>query len=165
MPTFLRYASLSLTSAIVAAYSVLWFANPAPLEQPHAVVRPPLFIEQQGDELMLWGGWDTVAGYEPPGVNAVEIRCDRHHGTCQEAYASLLRHDEGEDLEANVFHYQVVEWTEQMLHATAVTPSAKCVTRSLVVALPAGSASLELIPQGDDCEFDASAAMLVGDPL
>lgn len=38
-------------------------------------------------------------------------------------------------------------------------------TRSLVVALPDGSASLELLPKGDDCEFDASAAMLVGDPL
>ena len=42
---------------------------------------------------------------------------------------------------------------------------ADCVMRSLVVALPAGSASLELLPNGNDCEFDASAAMLVGDPL
>lgn len=165
MPTYLRYASLSLASAMVAAYAVLWFANPAPLEQPHAVVRPPLMIEQQGDGLMLWGGWETVAGFEPPGVSAVEIRCDRGRGTCQEAYASILHHDEGEDLEAQVFDYQVVEWTEQMLHATATMPDAECLTRSLVVALPGGAASLELVPDSDDCEFEPSAAMLVGDPL
>ena len=161
----LRYLSISLASALVASYAALWLANPAPLEQLHSVVRPPLIIEQQGDDLMLWGGWSTVAGYEPPGVNAVEIRCNRGSGSCLEAYASILHHDEGEDLEAQVFNYEVVEWTEQMLHAISVMPHADCVTRSLVMALPDGSASLELLPKGDDCEFDASAAMLVGDPL
>lgn len=45
-----------------------------------------------------------------------------------------------------MFNYEVVEWTEQMLHATGVMP---CVMRSLVVvALPASSASLELLPNG-----------------
>ncbi|MCG4454953.1 hypothetical protein LJY18_16880 [Pseudomonas sp. MMS21-TM103] len=161
----LRYLSISLASALVASYAALWLANPTPLEQHHSLVRPPLIIEQQGNDLMLWGGWSTVAGYEPPGVNAVEIRCNRDSGRCLEAYASILHHDEGEDLEAQVFNYEVVDWTEQMLHATGVMPHANCVTRSLVVALPAGSASLELLPKGDDCEFDASAAMLVGDPL
>lgn len=78
-------------------------------------------------------------------------------------WTSILHHDKGEDLEAQVFNYEVVEWTEQMLHATSVMP---CVMRSLVVvALPDGSASLELLPNGNDCVFDASAAMLVGDPL
>lgn len=164
--TVLRYITVSLASALVAAYIVLWFANPASLEQQlHTVVRPPLIIEQQGDELLLWGGWNTVAGYEPPGVNAVEIRCNRGSGTCQEAYASIHHHEEGEDLEAQVFNYTVVEWTEQMLRATATMPGTECVTRSLVVALPASSASLELLPKGEDCEFDVSAAMLVGDPL
>jgi hypothetical protein len=56
-------------------------------------------------------------------------------------------------------------WTEQMLHATVTMPEAKCLTRSLVVALAAGSASLELLPEGDDCEFDVSAAKLMSDPL
>lgn len=161
----LRYLSISLASALLASYAALWLVNPAPLEQLHSVVRPPLIIEQHGDDLRLWGGWNTVAGYEQPGVNAVEIRCNRSSGSCLEAYASILHHDDGEDLEAQVFKYEVVEWTEQMLHATAVMPHANCVTRNLVVALPAGSASLELLPKGDDCEFDASAAMLVGDPL
>ncbi len=46
MPTILRYLSVSLVSALVAAYTALWLANPAPLEQPHAVVRPPLIIQQ-----------------------------------------------------------------------------------------------------------------------
>ena len=161
----LRYFTISAASALAAAYAALWLANPAPLEQLHSVVRPPLTVAQQGDDLKLWGGWSTVAGYEPPGVNAVEIRCNRVSGSCLEAYASILHHDEGEDLEAQVFNYEVVEWTEQLLHATAVMPDANCVTRNLVVALPAGSASLELLPKGDDCEFDASSAMLVGDPL
>lgn len=161
----LRYLSISLASALVASYSALWLANPAPLEQLYSVVRPPLIIEQQGDDLMLWGGWSTVAGYEPPTVNAVESHCNRESGSCLEAYASILHHDEGEDLEAQVFNYQVVEWTGQMLHATGVMPHAECVTRSIVVALSAGSASLELLPKGDDCEFDACAATLVGDPL
>lgn len=88
------------------------------------MVRPALIIKQQGDDLMLWGGWGTVAGYEPPGVNAVEIRCNRGNGSCLEAYASILHHDEGEDLEAQVFNYEVVEWTEQMLHAIGVMPHA-----------------------------------------
>lgn len=161
----LRYITVSLASALVAVYTTLWLANPDPLEQSRVVVRPPLTINQQGDELLLWGGWATVAGYEPPGVNAVEIRCNRGSGTCQEAYASILHHDEGEDLEAQVFNYAVVEWTEQILNATASMPEAECVTRSLMVVLPAGSASLELLPEGENCEFDASAAMLVGDPL
>lgn len=52
-----------------------------------------------------------------------------------------------------------------MLHATAAMPHADCVTRSLVVAMPAGTASLELLPKGDDCKLEASAAMSVGDPL
>lgn len=165
MPMILRYLSVSLASALVAGYVALWLANPAPLEQPHAVVRPPLTIEQQGDDLMLWGAWNTVAGYEPPGVNAVEIRCNRGSSTCQEAYASILQHDEGEDLEAQVYSYEVVEWTEQMLRATALMPSTQCVMRSLVVSLPDGAATLELLPNGDDCQFDDSAAVLEGDPL
>ena len=164
MPT-LRYFAVSLASALLAAYAALWLANPAPLEQNHAVVRPPLLIQRQGDELLLWGSWKTETGYEPPGINAVEIRCNRGSATCLEAYASILHHDEGEDLEAMVFDYQIVEWTERMLHAAATMPEADCVTRNLVVALPAGSVSLELIPGGDDCEFESSVAMLEGDPL
>jgi hypothetical protein len=37
MPTILRYLSVSLASALVAAYAALWLASPGPLEQPHAV--------------------------------------------------------------------------------------------------------------------------------
>lgn len=118
----LRYLSISLASALVASYAALWLANPAALEQHRNLVRPPLIIEQLGDDLMLWGSWSTVAGYEPLGVNAVEIRCNRGSGSCLEAYASILHHEEGEDLEAQVFNYEVVEWTELMLHATGVIP-------------------------------------------
>ena len=80
-------------------------------------------------------------------------------------WPSILHHDKGEDLEAQVFNYEVVEWTEQMLRATALMPSTQCVMRSLVVSLTDGAATLELLPNGDDCQFDASAAVLEGDPL
>lgn len=67
-----RYLLLSLAVALIAAYTALWIALPDPL-QSHAVTRPPLLIEQKGDDLLLWGSWDTVAGGKPYGVNAVEI--------------------------------------------------------------------------------------------
>lgn len=114
---------------------------------------------------MLWGSWDTAAGFKPYGVNAVEIRCNRQNERCIEAYASILHHSEGEDLEAQVFSYEIAEWTEHAISATALMPDADCVARVLSVDLPNGPASLELLPDRDACEFEASTAKLVGDPL
>lgn len=163
MPIF-RYLTVSLASALVAAYVALWYATPAPLEQFHVVTVPPLtFQEHQGD-LLIWGSWQTVAGYDQPGKNAIEIRCNQAKTACSEAYANVLHHDEGEDIEARVFNYEVVEWTDTLLHAVAKGATPECTDRNLYVSLDHNTASLELMPQ-DGCEGGMVAAVLVGDPL
>ena len=115
----LRYLTISLASALVAAYAALWYASPAPIEQSHVVTVPSLTVQEHQGDLLIWGSWKTVAGYEQPGKNAIEIRCNATKTTCSEAYANLMHHDEGEDIEAQVFNYEVVEWTESLLHAVA----------------------------------------------
>lgn len=105
-----------------------------------------------------------MAGYDQPGKNAIEIRCNAAKTTCSEAYANLLHHDEGEDIEAQVFSYQVVEWTDSLLHAVAKGAMEECIDRNLYVSLNDKTASLEWMPQ-ESCEGDIGAAVLVGDPL
>lgn len=161
---YIKYLLVSLASALVAAYAALWYAVPVPLEVPSVVTVPPLtFQEYQGD-LLIWGSWQTVAGYEQPGKNAIEIRCNKAKTVCSEAYANLLHHDEGEDIEARVFNYEVVEWTDTLLHAIAKGEMPECTDRNLYISLDHKTASLELIPQ-DGCEGDIVAAVLVGDTL
>jgi hypothetical protein len=77
---------------------------------------------------------------------------------------NLLHHDEGEDITAQVFNYEVVEWTDSLLHAVAKGAMAECIDRNLFVSLTDQTASLEWIPQ-EGCEGDIGAAVLVGDPL
>jgi hypothetical protein len=104
-----------------------------------------------------------VAGYEQPGKNAIEIRCNAAKTACSEAYANML-HDEGEDITAQVFNYEVVEWTASLLHAVAKGAMAECIDRNLYVSLNDQTASLEWMPQ-EGCEGDIGAAVLVGDQL
>ena len=75
----------ALASALCATYLVLWLTKPAPIE--NATIPPLIFKEEQG-EVVIWGGWKTVEGYQTPGTNAVEIRCNRTSSKCHEAYAS-----------------------------------------------------------------------------
>ncbi|UTW07997.1 hypothetical protein [Pseudomonas benzenivorans] len=158
---YLNYAVVSLASALVATYAVLWFIHPTPLE--NTVTLPPLSVLEQPDGLLLWGGWRTVAGYEPPGTNAVEIRCVRTQNTCTEAYASLLQHDTGLDLVAEVFSYEVISWSETQLEAVAKGAMAGC-DRALYIDLVGQGATMKWLP-GEDCEGDMTAAVLVGDPV
>lgn len=164
MPTFLRYLFVSLASALVAAYAALWYASPATIEQSHTVTVPTLTMQEYQGDLIIWGSWQTVAGYDRPGRNAIEIRCNQAKTACSEAYANLLHHDEGEDIEAQVFNYEVVEWTDTLLHAVAKGAMPECTDRNLYVSLDHKTASLELMPQ-DGCKGDMVAAVLVGDPL
>lgn len=99
---YLNMLLIALASALCATYLVLWLAKPAPIEN---TTIPPLIFKMEQDELVIWGGWKTVEGYQAPGINAVEIRCNRTTNTCHEAVASILHHTEGEDLEAQVFSY------------------------------------------------------------
>lgn len=105
---YLRYLAIALASSLLTVYTVLWFVAPTSIEFPHTVIRPPLTLDQQNDgQLLIWGGWETQESYVAPGINAVEIRGDRVSARCTEAYASILHHTEGEDLEAQVFNYVV----------------------------------------------------------
>jgi len=89
--TILRYLCVALASALVAAYAAIWLDSPAPLERTTATI-PPLRVAQ-GDNLIIWGGWRTVAGYDHGTTTEVGIICNRERQTCLEAYAELLYHD------------------------------------------------------------------------
>ena len=158
---YLNYVVASLASALVATYTVLWIAHPTPLES--TVTLPPLSVFEQSDGLLLWGGWRTVAGYQPPGTNAVEIRCNRTQNTCTEAYASLLQHDTGMDFVAEAFSYEVISWSEAQVEARAKGTMAGC-DRALYIDLVGQGATMKWLP-GKDCEGDMTAAVLVGDPV
>src|SRR3990167_3336649 len=73
----LRYLAISLASALVAAYAVLWYASPAPIEQSHAVTVPPLTVQEHQGDLLIWGSWKTVAGCGEPRHNPGQNRCER----------------------------------------------------------------------------------------
>jgi hypothetical protein len=160
----MRYFKLLLTalaSALCATYIVLWLTKPAPLEN---ITIPPQIFKEEKDALLIWGGWKTVAGYQTPGANAVEIRCNRTSSTCYEAFASILHHTEGEDLEAQVFSYKVTLWDANRLEAVAEKAMGDCLERRLVIHVPDKSAALSWSPLSG-CEGDTGRAVLVGDPL
>lgn len=128
----LNYLLIALASALAAVYATLWLTKPSPLE---STTIPPLIFKQDQGELIVWDGWRTVEGYQAPGTNAVEIRCNSDHNTCSEAVATILHHTTGEDLEAQVFNYRVVRWDESGLEAVADAAMAGCLDRRLVVSL------------------------------
>lgn len=109
---YLQLLLIALASALCATYIVLWLTKPAPLEN---TTIPPLMIKEEQNELLVWGGWKTIEGYQKPGTNAVEIRCNRTSNTCQEAFATILHHTEGEDLEAQVFMLRAVAQRQDRL--------------------------------------------------
>lgn len=158
---YLKFLLTALASALCATYLVLWLTKPAPVEN---TTIPPLIFKEEQDELVVWGGWKTVAGYQAPGTNAVEIRCNRTTNTCQEAVASILHHAEGEDLEAQVFSYQVSNWDATKLEAVVEGAMGECLERRLVIHTPDKSAALSWSPPSG-CEGDTGRAVLVGDPL
>lgn len=162
---YFKYLVVALASAFLSAYAALWYAAQATAEAPHSVVRPPLTVEQSGGKLLIWGGWKTQQGYEAPGTNAIEIRCERVSGRCTEAYASILHHTEGEDLEAQVFNYTIQTWSDTEVMAVAERAMG-CLSRRLLVDLPGKQARLEWGPGADaSCDGDVGAAILVGDPI
>ncbi|MCR3762494.1 hypothetical protein K3Z80_02780 [Pseudomonas aeruginosa] len=162
---YLRYLAIALASSLLTAYAVLWFIAPATAESPHTVVRPPLKVDHQDGQLLIWGGWETETGYDAPGTNAVEIRCFQTTARCTEAYASILHHTEGEDLEAQVFDYAVKTWTDSQIQAVA-EHAMDCLDRRILVDLATGQARLEWSPGSEaGCDGDTGSAVLVGDPL
>lgn len=162
---YLRYLAIALASSLLTVYTVLWFVAPTTIEFPHTVIRPPLTVDQRDGQLLIWGGWETLKGYVAPGINAVEIRCDRASARCTEAYASILHHTEGEDLEAQVFSYVVQAWTDAQVEAVA-GQAMGCLDRRLLVDLTTQQARLDWSPGSEaGCQGDTGSAVLVGDPL
>lgn len=158
---YINYLLIALASALAAVYTALWLTKPSPLEN---TTIPPLIFKQTPGELTVWGGWRTVEGYQVPGTNAVEIRCNRDRNSCSEAVATILHHATGEDLEAQVFNYRVIRWNDDSLEAVAEKAMVECLDRRLVVSLKEQTAALSWYPP-TGCEGDTGRAVLVGDPL
>lgn len=158
---YLNYLLIATTSALCASYSVLWLTKPEPLEN---TTIPPQLLKEQSGEIVVWGGWKTIEGYQSPGTNAVEVRCNRQLGTCSEALATILHHSTGEDLEAQVFNYQITRWDGTSLEAVAARSMGVCLERHLVIHLQDRTAALSWSPPSG-CEADKGHAVLVGDPL
>jgi hypothetical protein len=158
---YLNMLLIALASALCATYLVLWIVKPTPIESS---TIPPLIFKAEQDGVVIWGGWKTVEGYQAPGTNAIEIRCNRTSNTCHEAVASILYHDQGEDLEAQVFSYRVSSWDATKLEAVAARAMGECLERRLVIHFPDKSAALSWSPPSG-CEGDTGRAVLVGDPL
>jgi len=74
-----------------------------------------------------------VSGYEQPCANATEIRCSRQHNRCIEAYANILHYDTGQDLEAQIFEYQIESWTADQVRAIATAAMGPCLSRTLSI--------------------------------
>ncbi|WP_435634852.1 hypothetical protein ACSC9U_26590 [Pseudomonas solani] len=140
---------------------MLWLTKPTPIDN---TTIPPLIFKEEQDEIVIWGGWKTFEGYQTPGANAVEIRCNRTSSRCHEALASILHHTEGEDLEAQVFSYKISSWSATKLEAVAERAMGACLERRLVIDIPNKSAALHWSPPSG-CEGDTGRAALVGDPL
>ncbi|MBV5614701.1 hypothetical protein [Ectopseudomonas oleovorans] len=161
MHLYAKCLLIALASALGASYAVLWFVKPSPIE---STTIPPLLLKEQQGELIVWGGWKTVEGYQAHGTSAVELRCHRERGTCTEALATILHHDSGQDLEAQVFHYQITHWDEARLEAFASKAIEHCLDKHLVIHVKDRSADLRWLPSAG-CEADQGRAVLIGDPL
>ncbi|WP_076423753.1 hypothetical protein [Aquipseudomonas alcaligenes] len=158
---YINYLLIAFTSALCATYSVLWLTKPSPLE---STTIPPLIFNETKGEIVIWGGWKAVEGYQSPGKNAVEVRCYRELGTCNEALATILHHTEGEDLEAQIFTYQITRWDEAGVDAVAERSMGLCLERRLMIHLQDKTAALRWSPPAG-CDADKGRAVLVGDPL
>lgn len=160
MHRYFKYLLVAFASALGASYAVLWLALPAPLE---STTIPPLLLKEERGELILWGGWRAVEGYQSPATNAVELRCNRQQGECTEAFATILRHESGQDLEAQAFHYEITRWDETKLEAIASRAMGYCLDRHLVIHLLEKSADLRWSPSSS-CDAEKGHAVLIGDP-
>ena len=158
---YLKLLLIVLASVLCTTYVMLWVTKPAPIE--NTTIPPLIFKEEQG-EIVIWGGWKTVEGYQTPGTNAVEIRCNLTSSRCHEAFASILHHTEGEDLEAQVFSYKVISRDAAKLEAVAERAMGECLERRIVIHIPDKSVVLSWSPP-TECEGDTGRAVLVGDPL
>lgn len=132
--------------------------------QAPEVIRPPLDISMEVDEMRVWGAWDVQAGYVQSGTGAIEIRCFRQASLCVEAEANLLQHTEGQDLTAEVRLYRITSWSDNGVEAEQLTTDADCVQGTLQIN-PGEQGARRSWKSFGECEAEPGYAILVGDPL
>jgi hypothetical protein len=160
--TTLKICIAALTSALASAFITVWLMHDVKIDRP---TLPPLVFSEDGEDQVIWGAWQTVQGYDAPGIHSTEIRCNKARMSCVEGLGTLLIHDEGQDLESQVFEYRVSEWGDSGITATAVTQMSGCLQRRLAIQLKDQTASLSWKPQETCEDGDTGRAILVGDPL
>lgn len=153
---------LCLCVSLVSGYTALQLAAP-PTELPlGAVTLPPKLIFEDDGELIVWGGWRTRDEYVAHGDVAVEIRCNMELQLCTEAVAGLLRHDEGEDLEAQAYLLNITSWVPDKVEAAGLVSD--CLIRQVTINPEANTAVLRWSPK-PGCNGGTGQADLVGDPV
>lgn len=156
-------ASVSVALGIGVGALAGWLLSEAQLGR-WDVIRPPIEILTEPDEVRVWGAWNVQAGYVQPGTGAIEIRCFQATELCIEAEANLLKHLEGQDLTSAARVYRISSWTEELVEASEITSSLDCARRQLSIRLREKSA-LQTWHGIASCEADPGRAVLEGDPF
>jgi hypothetical protein len=159
----LRGAVVSVVAAFGIGATAGWLLNEAQSER-WDVVRPPMEILTEPDEVRVWGAWNVQAGYVQPGTGAIEIRCFQATELCIEAEANLLKHLEGQDLTSAARVYRVSSWTDELVEASEITSTLDCARRQLSVR-PQEKSAIQTWQGIGSCEADPGRAVLEGDPL
>ena len=137
---------------------------PTPAPDPLLTIPPLVFYEEQ-DELVIWGAWNTTLGYDDHATAATEIRCSKSRMSCIEDVGRLLMHDEGQDLEAETFGYQVGDWSETSIESVATRLMADCLERRMNIDLSNQTAVVTWAPSNTCKGGDTGGAVLVGEKV
>ena len=155
--------TVMMLATLVACVAGGWLYFGSTTQAPK-VIRPPLDIPVNAEEMRVWGAWEVRAGYVPSGTGAIEIRCFRQASLCVEAEANLLQHTEGEDLTAEVRLYRITSWSDNGVEAEQLTTDADCVQGTLQIN-PGEQGARRSWKSFGECEAEPGYAILVGDPL
>ena len=68
--------TVMMLDTLVACVAGGWLYFGSTTQAPK-VIRPPLDISVNAEEMRVWGAWEVRAGYVPSGTGAIEIRCFR----------------------------------------------------------------------------------------
>ncbi|MBM3113618.1 hypothetical protein GIW79_28530 [Pseudomonas sp. PA-7-1E] len=158
----LKVVLLCLSTALTSSYITLQLASPATDLPLGTLYLPPKLVIEHAGEAVVWGGWRTRNEHVPHGDVAVEIRCHLQLKLCTEAVAGLLRHEEGEDLEAQTYLLNVSNWAPNKIEAAAVLDD--CLIRQVTINPEANTAVLRWSPK-PGCQGGTGQADLVGDPV
>lgn len=82
--------------------------------------------------------------------------------SCVEGLGRLLIHDEGQDLEAETFGYQVEDWSETSIKSVATRLMAECLERRMNIDLSNQTAVVTWAPSSTCDGGDTGKAILIG---